>query len=397
MGFRYWTGCTGARQTVVMSADSGGQEELRADLDRWVDAGLLSAAQARQIARWELDHRLQELPEQVDPVAAPLGVGRTVVPVRPHPAADPPRRSVAVEGLAYLGGAIILAALILVLAGYWHLLSPAVRIALTAVGALILLIAGSLIPQSIGPLAVRLRGVLWLLSTAATMFLLVIVVDQLNWTGGTSLLTVAFGTAAYAGVLWLLHRSPAQQVAAAVAIALVAVALGLQADQHQGVLVGVALAVVSAVWGVLAWRSLLPGTGGSFAPPGSAGLRDGSHTGSAVQRRLGMVLGSLGASVAAIILASGPDLPWLAVVPVALLVVAAMLLGDLWVLGVGAGGTLIALPILVSHYFQSTIAIALVLLGAGAVLVGLAVLVARRRPRGAGRPGDPGRGAGPAL
>ncbi len=357
---------------------------------------MLSATQAEQIARWELDHRPQWTHGQVDPGAAPVDAGRTVVPVGPHPAADPPRRSVAVEGLAYLGGAIILAALILVLAGYWHLLAAAVRIALTAGGALILLIAGSLIPQRIGSLAVRLRGVLWLLSTAATMFLLIIVVDQLGGTGGTALLTVSVGTAAYAAVLWLLHRAPAQQVAAAVAIALVAVALGLQADQHQGVLVGVALAVVSAVWGVFAWRRLLPGTGGRLAPPGSARLHDGSHPGSAVQRRLGMVLGSLGASVAAIILASVPDLPWLAVVPVALLVVAAMLLGDLWVLGVGAVGTLIALPILVSHYFQSTIAIALVLLGAGAVLVGLAVLVARRRPRSTGRPGDAGGGAEPA-
>jgi uncharacterized membrane protein YgaE (UPF0421/DUF939 family) len=89
--------------------------------------------------------------------------------------------------------------------------------------------------------------------------------------------------------------------------------------------------------------------------------------------------------VGAVVLAGQQEQPWLGALVIALVLALAMTVGDLAVLSVGSVGTLIVLPLLVTHYFSSTIAVAAVLLGAGGLLVVLAVLVARRRHR-KGRP-----------
>jgi uncharacterized membrane protein len=352
-----------------MNTATGSRPGLEAQLARWTSAGLLSADQADRIREWE-SRRESAAESTADAVT------------RPPPAA---RRSLAVEGLAYVGGVIILAAVILVLAGSWHTLSTATRIALMASGTMALLLAGSLLSQRWGQFADRLRGVLWLLSTAGLTGLLILVVDGADLSGERSILMVSLGSVVYSAGLWLLHRSTAQHVAAFGAAEFLAVGIALQIPDQDGQAVGVAMVAIGVLWGVLARIRLLPGTSASRLPPGGTPAAGGPEL---WHQRLGLALAAVGSAIGAIILGIQPEQPWLGAVAIALVVAVAIALGDLAVLSVGSVGTLIVLPVLVGHYFASTIAVALVLLGAGALLVVLAVLVARRRHRKTGPAGD---------
>lgn len=340
--------------------------ELELQLARWSSAGLLSTAQADRIRDWESERQAATAPaaESISPPAAPV------------------RRPLVVEGLAYLGGVVILTALVLAVAGYWHALSATTRIGLAAGGTLALLLAGSLLPQRLGTFAPRLRGVLWLLSTAGLTGLLALVVDGADLAAQRSVLVVSAGTLIYAVTLWLVHGSTAQHLAAFVAAEFFAVGIAVQVSHQTGQVVGAAMAVAGALWAVLAQLRLLPGitpVRSDSAAASGPGDPDPWH------RRLGRVQAAAGASVGAVVLAGQQEQPWLGALVIALVLALAMTVGDLAVLSVGSVGTLIVLPLLVTHYFSSTIAVAAVLLGAGGLLVVLAVLVARRRHR-KGRP-----------
>lgn len=334
---------------------------VRPWLRRWVEAGVLDGEQAARIAAFE-----REQP-------------------RPDEHAPAPLMSTAIEALIYVGGAVIVAAISVVMAGYWDKLGLAGQLAIPAAGTVILLAAGLLVPRRWADAGVRMRAALWITGTATFFALVTIAVSRAGWGGDQEMLAVAGAVTVIAAVLWLAHRASPQHLAAFAAVSMLGVSIwnpvvGFDGDGTIGS--GAALVLVGLAWALLAWRSALPGCG-RWAPPT---VFDGAPGSSAAerasrQRRWGIGLGAAGATLGAVIMAAGWTAPWLGLLPLALLLVAGVVGGDLLVLIIAAVGTLIALPMVVDHYLDSTIATALVLLVVGAAMVALAILVARRQAR----------------
>jgi hypothetical protein len=215
------------------------------------------------------------------------------------------------EALGYLGGAIVLVGSVLIGSWYWDDLGTAPRLGVLVGAGLLLVAAGAVVPASLGDAGERLRSVLWLISTGAAAGALgVLAADVLETSDANSLLLVAAGTAAYTGALWVAGRGFLQQVAMVVAVALTAIALINRADVSDD-LPGVGAWAVGVAWAVLCWREQ--------AQPSRAVLA------------LGSVLALIGAMTTA-----GADAGMVfTLVTVILVVVAAVVLRDLLLLGVG--------------------------------------------------------------
>lgn len=345
-----------------MAADAKGTVDLGAKLAQWAEAGLLSADQAAEIARWERQ-TLRSTPQPA------LEASRS---------GSAHRRSIVVEALAYLGGAVILAALVVATAGYWPELARSARIAIPLSATVALLLAGVVVPDGLGALASRLRGVLWLLALATLGVVLAVVTDVPSITGSTALLVVTGALTVASLVLWLVHPAIPQQLATFIAVEMLAVAVATRAGEPGGSFEGVSLTIVALAWGVATWYGLFPGVG--HRSPGAGGVASGTRPlGYVAQRRVGFALAAAGTVVGGVVLAAQQQAPWLGVVPAVLVVAAAVALADLIVLSIGAVGTLVVLPMVVHSYVESVLSMALVLLVSGAVLVAVAVWVARRR------------------
>jgi hypothetical protein len=341
------------------------RNDLTTQLDHWVAAGLISAEQAAGIARWEY-------------LTGTALTGPDRVPAAGRTEGATPRRSVAVEALAYLGGAVILSALVVATVGYWPELTRAARIAIPLSATVVLLLAGVAARPRFGAAASRVRGVLWLLCSATLGVLLVVLTDVPSNTESTALLEVAGGLTIGTWALWLAHRAVPQQTAAFTAVEVLAVAVANAAAEPGGVLDGAAIAAVALAWGASAWYGLLPGVDDRPAPAGDTPRRAGPSIG-ADQRHFGLLLAAVGTCVGGVVLAVQQETAWLGVLPVVLVVAAAVMTADLVMVGIGAAGTLVVLPIVVHAYVESLLSMALVLLVAGAALVAVALWVARHR------------------
>ncbi|SHL32062.1 Predicted membrane protein [Pseudonocardia thermophila] len=315
-------------------------------LDRWVAAGLIEPAQAEAI--------------------------RAAEAARPAP----PRSSLLAEALGYVGGILVLVAVITLTGRFWDELGTGGRLAVAAGAAVVLLVAGLLAPSPHIGASGRLRAVVWLLSVAALSGAVGLFADEvLDLDGEVVALLAAGGAAVYAAVLWRLHRAiplhAAFIVAVVVAVAAAAALLPGEAGEPPWL----------AVWGVgLAW--MLLGWGRVVGPRAAA-----------------YVCGSVPVIVGATVVADSGWGATLAIASAALLVVGGVLERDLVLLGVGAVATLIVVPRVVADWFPDALAVAFVLLVLGIALVGAGLFVARRRREaGPGQErGTPGRGIGAAA
>lgn len=187
------------------------------DLDRWVAAGLIARDQAVAIR----DHE-----------AALADVGPAPAE---SPTSRPPRvRSrvpVVAEAIGYLGGALALGGVVLVLADRWTDLTALTRLGLALAGALVFVVAGALTPATSDPALGRLRAFLWLLSSAATGVAAAVIVDDQALRGEVAVAWVAGAVALESGLLWWWRDRPVQQ---AVALAAAAVAVGTGATAGLG-------------------------------------------------------------------------------------------------------------------------------------------------------------------
>lgn len=198
---------------------------LAGDLDRWVADGFISADQATTI----LDHERSRASGVAQPVAEP-----------PEPRGRSSRVPVVAEALGYLGGALALTGLVLVLVHYWPDLAWAGRLALSGVGALALVGGGFAVRDQADPALVRLRSFLWLLSSAATaVFAGVLVTEGRDLADQTVVFWCAAAVAVQSGLLWWWRDRPVQQI---VALGGLAVAVGTGVSLVAGdVAAGVAL------------------------------------------------------------------------------------------------------------------------------------------------------------
>lgn len=338
--------------------------DIAGRLRRWVDAGLIEDRHVAAIAAWEASNGTETVDDRA---------------VREDRRASTP--STGVEALAYVGGAVIVAAITIAAAGYWEHLSRIAQVATPAAATVITVVAGALIPSRLADVGIRLRAALWLVGVAGVAVTMTVVYDILwEHARDPSLLVVAVPTWTVAAVLWLLHRAAAQQLAAFLSTCMLALALVDVATSGLGISSGAVIAAVSIGWGAAALARLLPGGGRWADAAGSANVDLPQRARFAArQRRWAAGIASVGAVVGSILLAAGWEITWLGLLPVALVVIAGVAQSDLVVLIVGAVGTVIVLPLITDRYLNSTVVTALVLLLVGTAMVALAMVVARRR------------------
>lgn len=306
--------------------------DLPAAIDRWAASGIVTV-------------------EQADLMRADAA---TLVRQQEEVHGGPPLASLATEALGYLGGVIIVVAAGLLTGTLWNDLSTGPRLALAGGAALLLLVAGHLVPDRRGAAAGRLRSVLWLgASAGVAAFLGLLGSETLQWSGEAVAALSGLGTALFSAALWRVHRSPLQQAAVFVPL-LVGVGAAVALLPDHDTLFGLAIWAVAVAWLALSWGGLVPG------------------------RRVGMGLGAVGTIAASIsVLEEGWGVA-LALATLAALVLLAVRSRDLPLLGIASLGTLLVLPQTMGRYFPGALGPALALLGVGVVLVVTAVLTMRR-------------------
>ena len=339
------------RTGSVSGSGTAAQGDVSAAIERWLADAIITAEQATQMRA--------DLPEPAPPDGAHGG------PPAPIPRTS--RAALVTEALGYLGGVIIMVALGLVVGNLWDKMSVGVRLGLVGVVTVVLLVGGTLIPSRLGATGVRLRSVLWLASSAALAALLGLGASEWSgWTGNGVLTFAALGTAFYSAVLWWAHRHLLQHVAVFVAL-LAGVGTAVSMLPDAGALPGLAFWGIAAAWLALAWGGLIPGW------------------------QVGTVLRAIGIAVGATTML---DEGWgvvLALAMVTTLIGLALIFRDLYLLGIGAIGTLMVLLPIMDRYFPGALAPALALLCLGILLVVAAVVTTRRR--GEAAPGEEARWA----
>ena len=316
--------------------------DLPSTIEHWTAAGLISPDQATSL--------------RADVEGKPL-------PAAPVPAGHERRTSLLIEALGYLGGAIILAAFMLVISQFWEDFTATTRLVTIATGFLAFVIAGLAVPQRLAGTGRRLRSVLWLGASITWAALLAFIGNEYLSLNDERLGLFAAGISIpLAAVLWFFHRQPLQHVAFLASVT-VAAATGVTVLSGPSELPGVAVWCVGVAWFVLAW-------GGIVRPYG-----------------LGIALGSILAVFGGIIAMSATGDEGsrsgaiLALVTLASVVVAAVLFRDFMLLVIAAIGTLQGMPIAMSIFFPGTLWAALALLVIGAALIGAALVIARGRRR----------------
>ncbi|MFM8971034.1 MAG: hypothetical protein ACKOOG_00010 [Actinomycetota bacterium] len=283
------------------------------------------------------------------------------------PATPASRIPVFAEAIGYIGGWLALGGILVVLGNSWTDLSEAVRLAISGLGAAVLLGAGAAIPAEHDPAFARLRGVVWLAATAATAVLAgVLVADVSEASPGQ---TIAFACAAAVAVesalLWRGRPDlPLQQLTA---LAASAVAVGTFVSQWtEAGPAGVPVWLTGVAFITLGLRRILRAN--PFVTVGLGALTASIGASMTVDTRLGIGL--------LVIVAPGSALLTLAVVPG---------VGadrtEQAVLGIVGGFTLlISLPQTLGHFARD----AGVITGAIVWLVGAALIAlgASHRVRG---------------
>jgi hypothetical protein len=221
-------------------------EPLRVALDEWAGAGLISTDQAAGIVSYEVAK------------ASAVSVASAEAPPTTVAAARVRRVPAVAEALGYLGGVLAAVGGILLVSRYWTDMTTAARLGITAGSAVILLVAGLLVPGRADEL-VRLRGALWFAATAATAAFAVIAVhfglgvDD----AATVVLAGAGAVVVESGLLWFGRNLPLQQFAFLGGMSAV---FGSAAGHLEPALgwAGVAVVLYGTVLGLVGLRRLLP-------------------------------------------------------------------------------------------------------------------------------------------
>lgn len=332
-----------------------GADDVHRMLDRWARAGLIDEAQVERIETFEVTRHVPG-----GPAAGPV----------PAPAR---RNALLVEAMAYLGGALALAAALLLVQLVWSDLSTPGRLAVPGVATAALLVGGALVPGHPDDRR-RLRSALWLLGTGAWAATLGVLGDQaMELPGQDTAMLIGLGSASLALVLYIRLTDALQHLALLASLATTGAALGARPDWDEPVLVGLGIWLVAAAWAVAGELGYLPPQ--LAARYGSAVVLVSSAL------LMNMSVGGQIAAAATLIWLFGLGLKR----------------DSVGLLAVAAVGTLQLVPASVSYFFpgEAQVVVPVTLLTVGCALVVLAVTVSRRRGgRTQGRPpdGDPPQG-----
>ena len=324
-----------------------GADDVHRMLDRWAHAGLIDEAQVERIETFEVTRHHPG--------------GHAAEPV-PPPARRP--SGLLVEAMAYLGGALALAAALLLVQLVWSDLSTAGRLAVPGVATAALLAGGALVPGHPDDRR-RLRSALWLLATGAWAATLGVLGEQvLELPGQDTAMLVGAGCAILAVVLYVRLTDALQHLALLASVATVGAAFGARAGWDEPALVGAGIWLVGAAWAVAGELGYLP--------PQLA-----ARYGSAVALTSAALLMnmSVGGQVVTLL-----TLAWLFGLGLAR--------SSVGMLAVAAVATLQLVPASVSYFFpgDARVVVPVTLLTVGCALVVLAVTVSRTSRRGTGRP-----------
>lgn len=261
------------RSEGVASASSGPNRGKA--LQRWVDAELISAAQADAITVFEQE--------------------RSQVPAGLHlPIARSSKVPAVAESLGYLGAVLATTGLVVVLSRSWSDLAVGGQLGIAGLAAILGIGGGSIVEETADPALARLRWALWTMGTAAVGVVAWVVADP--WAGLQSdqqvglLITAAVAVAS--GLLWMGRVRPVQQLTF-LSASLAAVGFAAASATGNGV-AGIALWLAAAAVLGLTW------TGRLASPPvgslvGSAGLLAGGFVMGTAWQAWGMSLASLSA------------------------------------------------------------------------------------------------------
>ena len=266
---------------------------------------------------------------------------------------------VAIEIVGYLGAVLTMIGAVTLVGQFWDDMASWSRLAL--IGSLVVGLwgAGAVVDESAGAVLWRLRGFLWLLSSAAAAFFAGLLgADVFGWDPEPVALLIGTVTALYAGSLWRRRDRPAQYLAFVAGV--IAALAGASAWIDGPGMVGVVLWAVGAAWLVVGWRRIVE--------PAEIALVAGP----------GLMLVAAGVT--------GGTWEWLAplfgLVTAAGLLTAGTVVKEFLITGVGVAGVFVYLPMSGAEYFGETIGVPIVLLASGVLLIVLMVLLLHR---GAGR------------
>ncbi len=312
--------------------------DLAAQLAEWRSAGLITAKQVKDISSYE-----KERATSSSATAPPEG-----------------RAAPVAEAIGYVGAAIAIAAVGILLGDRWGDLNFGGRLAI--VGLLTLIVAGAAfalrgnkrepIQRLVSVLAVAaLGGVAWLTA--------VVVTEKTDWQMRDVVLAVSLVVFALAAPLYLCRRRAFPQLAVFVSL-LVLVGVVFARPAFTG---GVSWGAI-AIWAVgVAW--VLLALGGWHKPA-----------------ELAVAAGSAVALIAATTAAAGDGratLLWLGLATAALLMWRGVVLDEFLMVALGAIGVLIFVPQIVLEYFPKGSGAIVAMLVTGLLLVIFAVGIARER------------------
>ena len=307
---------------------------LTAGLRRWADAGLLEQEQAAAIGAFEAERR----------------ASRT-----------PPRLSPAIESLAYVGGVLVTVGAGMLIGRFWEDMGTVAHLVIVGAASAATMTVGAVIGET-EPVTWRLRGFLWALAAVgAGAFAGLVMFEVFDRVGEPVAFSTAATIAAVSAVLWHWRDRPLQHLATFVALVVtIAVGIGWIDDGRPAAWIGLALWLFGAVWAAAAWRRWLP--------PAIVGFP------------LGVVLTLVGAGVV------GIRYDWLApVLGVATAVVWTTLgvwSNEVVALAPGVVGIFVFLPWTLGRFFGESLGAPVVVMLSGAVLLGVVVVLWRRRTNG---------------
>ena len=238
---------------VTQAVASAGPRTPRSAVDallaRWTAAGLLTHDQASALARYEAETG-----------PAPPEPARAVTMLPPEGGALTVSRRIPVvaEALGYLGGILAVTGLVLVVARYWPGMATVVRLALSGAGAVALVVAGQLVRPDRDPALERLRGFMWVASSACAALFAGVVAAEVFGAAATETITAAAAAAVVAesGLLWRGRRLPFQQLTLFGAVAVLVGSVVASASDAGPA--GIAVWVMGGVLVVISIRRLVP-------------------------------------------------------------------------------------------------------------------------------------------
>ena len=332
-------------------------DDLRTQTGVWVAAGIISREQAGQILALE---------------RAEGATGATVRSPQPlsHPepvVLAPARTSLVVEVVAYLGAALIVAAVMAIVGRTWEDVPLAGRLALVGVPTVVAAVAGWFLKERPGPLG-RLASVLWLLALAGTAAVVALVCADGTDVSPSAATTITLGVVApFAVAAWGFQRKVLQMLAMVGTTTGLVAASMYQAGVEFPPTIGIVVVVLGLLWFAQARVPVMqPATAATVAGLVAAYAGCQAISSEWTVAGLGLVvLGSVG--LMALSIADRSTLELL----------------------MGAFGLFTSLPSLMFEWFGNSIGAALALLVCGLVLVLVALRVATTRKHGAERTGRP--------